>query len=173
MVALSSRPESMMTTGMPFFSAAATGGPSVTRLHGASTMPLTPSLVKRSTMFCCSWIMSSLAGPCQMIATSPCSSAALRAPAWIDCQNQCVVPLGITTILMRFSGSRGAQPPSASTVTSQPTTSIRRARRIVVVLCCSAACGVSEGGPRWRFGLVSATPQAAGKRVTEYPVPTP
>ncbi|MCK7478626.1 MAG: hypothetical protein M0C28_15530 [Candidatus Moduliflexus flocculans] len=53
--------------------------------------------MKSSTTVICWARSSSFWGPFQMIST-PASRAARAAPAWMDFQNSCVVPLGMTAI---------------------------------------------------------------------------
>ena len=121
--------------------------------EGATTIPDTPVLSMSSTTAICEAESSSLSGPFQMI-SQPISCAALLAPAWIDFQNSCVVPLGMTAMVLVPPEAAGAPddpdacveavPPEgveellsqpASTATSEHTTS--SARCFIAILCWS------------------------------------
>src|SRR5262245_31976473 len=90
-------PESTITTGIFWLAASFTAGTSATLSSGASTMPSTRLATKFSTTLICSSRSSSRPGPFQITST-PRSSCTLLAPAWIDFQNSCVVPFGITAM---------------------------------------------------------------------------
>jgi len=62
--------------------------------------PIRRDLTKFSTTLTCDSLSSSLSGPIHITSTprSFSSCSALTAPAWIDFQKMCVVPLGITAI---------------------------------------------------------------------------
>ena len=70
----------MMTTGIPRWTAFATGTASALSSRGASTMPETPRLTKPSTSETCESRSSSRSGPRHTISTFS-SEAALAAPA--------------------------------------------------------------------------------------------
>ena len=101
----------MMTTGIPLAIAARPARPAPSKSSGASTIPSTPTATASCTSLICSPRSSSLSGPCQITSTSPCSSAAFRAPAWIDCQNSCVVPFGMTMTRHRLPSCRRVAAP--------------------------------------------------------------
>src|SRR5262249_43683154 len=98
---VSASPESMITTGTPLSTACLTLLTIVLLFCGASTRPFTPAATWRSMIAICSSALLSLSGPCQTTSTvNPCccfrSAGARLAPGWIDCQNSCVIPLGMT-----------------------------------------------------------------------------
>ncbi len=73
-------------------------------------MPDTPRLTKSSTTEICASRSSSFSGPFQRISTVS-SLEALTAPAWIDFQNSCVVPFGMTAMTGRFDDDEEPFPP--------------------------------------------------------------
>ena len=90
-------PESITTVGIPACLASATGLRKPVRSSGAMTMPSTRGEIMSSTAAICWERSSSLCGPFQTISTSS-SWEALMAPAWIDFQYSCVVPMGMTAM---------------------------------------------------------------------------
>src|ERR1017187_7567026 len=94
--------ESMMITGMPAAIASSTGATSARSSSGASTIADTLRPMKFSTTWICCSRSSSRRGPFQMMLTAmplaASSRLALTAPASMDFQNSCVVPLGMTAI---------------------------------------------------------------------------
>ena len=109
------RSESMMTVGIPSLFASSTGRTSALSSSGASTIPLTPWLVKPSTTWTCCSRSSSRMGPFQMTSTRTPSASrsreALIAPAWMLFQNSWVSPLGMTATLKLFVPVLGGAPP--------------------------------------------------------------
>ena len=101
--AFDSTPESITTTGILPRTAVSIGATRPRLSSGAMTMPLTRWPTKFSTTWICCSRSSSLSGPFQMTCTlvpaAFSSSSAFLAPAWMDFQNSCVVPLGMTAIL--------------------------------------------------------------------------
>ena len=106
-----------MTTGMPRWTALATGTASALSSSGARTMPDTPRLTKPSTSDTCESRSSSRSGPRHTMSTF-WSAAAFAAPAWMLCQNTCEVPLGITAIVVRPASRL---PPHATVASSART----------------------------------------------------
>ena len=92
-----SNAESIITTGISFCMAAATGALSAVSSIGARTIPLTSSATNCSKIWICCAGSSSFREPFHIIST-PASFAPSRAPASTALQNTCIVDLGITAI---------------------------------------------------------------------------
>src|SRR5262245_39584282 len=87
-------------------------------------MPETPWATKLWTTSIWPLRSSSLSGPFHTIST-PISREALTAPAWTAFQNSCVVPLGITAILI------APLPPSRLHVTRTNRATNKKTKRMV------------------------------------------
>ena len=109
----------MTMVGMPARLASSIGRTRARSSSGAITMPETFWLTKPSTTCTCCSRSSSRSGPFQVMVTGVpaalSSRSALTAPAWIDFQNSCVVPFGITAIDSAFP-PLPALPEQATTV---------------------------------------------------------
>lgn len=134
-----------MTVGMPAAFAFFTDSRPLS-CSGASTMPLTRSAMKLSTMSTCSFRSSSFSGPFQAISRSS-SRAALTAPRTVF-QNSCVVPFGMTASFSLPDAALSPHPlaRAASVIPRKPRRSMRAlsrgdARRVNRAVCEKAVTG--------------------------------
>ena len=121
-----------MTTGMFLLWAAATGAFSATSSSGARQIPDTFVLTNSSTRRICASRSSSFSGPCHLIST-PNSFAAFSAPACTDFQNACVVPLGMTAMVV-------APLPEGACCVEQPAQQMSAMRKIPETMCPGLSC---------------------------------